>query len=64
MLIDSGCWAEVVPSVTFTVKEYEPTVVGVPAMLEPASESPGGSDPVLIDQVYVPEPPVALSGCE
>ena len=38
-------------SVTFTVNEEVPAVVGVPVMLLPLRDKPAGKDPELIDQV-------------
>jgi hypothetical protein len=52
------------PSRTCTVKELVPAVVGVPLIVEPVNVRPAGSDPVAIDQVYVPVPPLAESDCE
>ena len=46
-------------SVTVTVKFEVPTAVGVPLMTHPASESPAGSVPVVIEQLYGVVPPLA-----
>jgi hypothetical protein len=49
-----------VESVTFAVKLYAPAVVGVPEITPlPASNTPGGSDPLGIDHAYGAVPPVA-----
>jgi len=55
-------WESVVePSSTCTVKSGEPAVVGVPEMtpVEVFNDSPAGSEPIDMDQVYEPVPPVA-----
>ena len=53
-------------SVTCTVKLDVPVPVGVPLIspLELFSVSPAGNEPVLIDQVYGPAPPLAVRVCE
>ena len=53
-------------SVTCTVKLAVPLVVGVPLIspVELFSVSPAGNEPVLMDQVYGPAPPLAVSVCE
>ena len=52
-------------SVTFTVKEDEPLVVGVPLMTPAVlSERPAGKVPLLRLHVYGEVPPVAASVAE
>ena len=52
-------------SVTLTVKEDEPLVVGVPLMTPAVlSERPAGKVPLLRLQVYGEVPPVAASVAE
>jgi hypothetical protein len=47
-------------SEAFTTKEYSPGAVGVPVICpETESDSPGGKDPLAIDQLYGVVPPVA-----
>jgi hypothetical protein len=47
------------------VKFDEPAAVGVPPILPlELSDSPGGREPVVIDHVYGPKPPEALSVAE
>ena len=46
-------------SVAVSENEKLPNVVGVPCMTLPASVSPGGSEPLVSDQVTVPEAGVA-----
>src|SRR5208337_84459 len=50
-------------STTWAVKLNVPTVVGVPviAPVDELSESPGGSAPLMIENVYGAVPPAALS---
>ena len=49
-------------SVTFTVNEELPAVVGVPLICpEPLSVSPAGKLPELIDQLYGAVPPLAAT---
>jgi len=55
---DTGALA---PSLTCTVNPDVPAAVGVPEMFAPVSESPAGNDPAVIDHVYVPVPPFAVS---
>jgi hypothetical protein len=56
----------VVESVTITVKSNVPAVVGVPETVpvELPMVSPGGRDPVVIDQVYGGVPPVTATVAE
>ena len=53
-----------VESTTWEVKLYVPAVVGVPVIapveLDSAS-SPGGSEPLMMENVYGATPPVAVS---
>lgn len=51
-------------SVTRIVKVDDPTVVGVPDMTPRKRLSPGGSDPLAINQVNGGDPPDTLSPCE
>ena len=62
-LIESGLVA-VCPSplVAFTVNSLVPVEVGVPEIVDPTSDSPAGSVPVLIAHEYVPPAPAAFSG--
>ena len=48
-------------SATWTVNEYEPTVVGVPERtpFEESGAKPGGREPEVRDQVYGGVPPTA-----
>jgi hypothetical protein len=51
-------------SVTFAVKSYAPTVVGVPVIAPlAASVRPGGNDPLPMDHAYGGAPPVAARVC-
>ena len=51
-------------SFTCTVKLEAPAVVGVPVMLPFAARAkPAGSEPVVVDHVYPPVPPVAAKVC-
>jgi hypothetical protein len=56
----------VVESVTVKVKLNVPAVVGVPEMVpvELSMVSPGGSDPLAIDQLYGGVPPVTATVAE
>jgi hypothetical protein len=51
-------------SVARTVKLAVPAAVGVPEMVLPDKVSPAGRLPAVIDQVYVPVPPVAVRSAE
>ena len=53
-------------STTLTVNEEEPLVVGMPAivLVLELSESPFGSEPLEIDEVYGGLPPLILSAAE
>lgn len=52
-------------SETRAVKLNVPVVEGVPLIVPfEAIESPGGSEPALIDQAYGGAPPEAVSVCE
>ena len=58
------CAGELV-SVTFTVNEGVPAVVGVPLICpELPSVKPGGKEPELSDQLYGVVPPFAASEAE
>ena len=46
-------------SVTFTVNDAVPAVVGVPLITAPLSVSPAGKEPEEIDQLYGVVPPLA-----
>src|SRR5437764_938706 len=49
-------------SFTWTVKFDVPAAVGVPLIVpSAASDRPAGSEPVVVDQVYPPDPPLAAS---
>ena len=52
------------PSATWTVNPDVAAAEGVPEIVAPLSESPAGSEPDTMDQVYVPVPPLAASACE
>ncbi|MFZ0226274.1 MAG: hypothetical protein WAL41_04850 [Mycobacterium sp.] len=54
---------EPVESTTWAVKEYEPKLVGVPVMapVDGFNMSPGGSEPLMMENVYGGTPPVATS---
>jgi hypothetical protein len=55
-----GAWPV---SAASTVKEYAPGAVGVPEItpVEPARESPGGSEPDVSVQLTVPVPPPVVA---
>jgi hypothetical protein len=49
-------------SFTWTVKVEVPAAVGVPLIVPlAASDRPAGSEPVVVDQVFPPDPPLAES---
>ena len=57
--------AGVLPSFTWTTKLKVPVVVGVPLMTpSPLSSKPGGSKPLVFDQVYGKLPPAAVNVAE
>jgi hypothetical protein len=53
-----------VESVACTVKLKVPVAVGVPEIVAPLSERPGGNDPTVIAQEYGGVPPFAASVAE
>ena len=57
-------WVGLLASLTRSVKEKVPAVVGVPVMVFPVMSSPAGSAPAEIVQVYGVVPPVAVRDCE
>jgi hypothetical protein len=62
LLVVAVAWTPGVESVTLTVKENGPAVVGVPVMAPVAvfSVSPPGNDPEAIAKVYGAVPPVTV----
>src|SRR5690242_11286742 len=51
-------------SVTRIVKVEVPFAVGVPTIVPPLNDKPGGSGPCATAQVYGATPPAAASACE